>query len=119
MAGLPALRLPRSVWNRIIDERLNYYADLILPMSEELVDYFPFATDLTAREKYDAYLAITVDLTDFELISDPAYELRVRNRVDRAPNSPRWKQMLMVPGEFSKASKEFRDLMERYSEAPT
>ncbi len=116
MPAVAPLRLPRETWNRIINERLNYYADQILPMSEDLVDFFPFADDLNARQKYQAYLDMTVDPGDFISISAPTYEERVRQGLEQAPMSPKWKAMLMVPGEFTRAAAEFVKLSQRFGE---
>lgn len=121
----PPIRLPGATWTRILQDRINAYADKIVQRGENLFPdgIFPGTVDLSGRQKYQQYLNATVDIGDFSRLATPGYEETVRNGLlppdDPGPQSPFWKQALMIPGQFTEMAKEFVRLNEKYAGGQT
>lgn len=117
----PPIRLPGATWTRILKDRIDAYASRIVERGENLFPdgVFPGTVDLSGRQKYQQYLNATVDINDFSRLADPDYESKVRNGLlppeDLGPQSPFWKQALMIPGEFTRMAAEFVRLNERFT----
>lgn len=110
------IHLSGEKWTRIMREKTDLRAQTLMDRAKDLFGgVFPGTVPLSPRQELTSFLAETVDLSDFELIFDPEYEQRVRAGLEtRVPMSPRWKQRLMMPGEFTRAGKRFQELSERY-----
>lgn len=65
------------------------------------------------RKRWDMYWAATPNLSDIELITDPGYETRVRNALDRQPVNPFWLNQLRIPGLFTATARDFMRVNEK------
>lgn len=71
---------------------------------------------LPGPERLDKYWAVTPDLSDVMMLTDPDWELRIRNGLDNPPVNPYWLNLLREPGLLKSTSQDFLRLNAQYAD---
>jgi hypothetical protein len=89
----------------------QYYVDTLYEEGGFIGDIM-----LPGPARLDKYWSVTPDLSDLELITDPNYEVRLRQGLDRPPVNSYWMNLLREPGLFTKTALDFVRLNAQYAD---
>lgn len=67
-------------------------------------------------KRLDQYWAATPNLADVPYLTDPNWEDRIRQGLDKPPVNPYWVNLLRVPGLLKKTAADFVRLNAQYSD---